>query len=211
MHRFSASISREHAAASRRKEIFMALDDIKLETQASVLMQASPDAVWALLADFERWPEWMPRITKVSHKSGEPAATGSTYEQRTKAGMASAASTFTVVGSEPGRWLSIEQEVHNPGGGYGRGVKVHAPVTEWRLSAEAGGTRLEQRTNLDMHDRKEFGEWGLSGLNPWMLLQKFLLKGMGGKMQDQAQGALDTFVAWATPQLADATGQRKAS
>lgn len=43
----------------------------------SVEIQASPDRVWAVLRDIERWPEWTPTVTSIQRVDCGPLAVGS--------------------------------------------------------------------------------------------------------------------------------------
>jgi uncharacterized protein YndB with AHSA1/START domain len=42
----------------------------------SVEIQASPDRVWAVLSDAERWPEWTPTVTCIEHMDPGSLAVG---------------------------------------------------------------------------------------------------------------------------------------
>jgi uncharacterized protein YndB with AHSA1/START domain len=45
----------------------------------TVTINATPEQVWALVADLDRQPEWSPKPFKVEWLSGEPNAVGSTF------------------------------------------------------------------------------------------------------------------------------------
>ena len=50
---------------------------IRLDFQITVDIEASPDKVWAVTRDIERWPEWTPTVTSVRRLDKGPFAVGS--------------------------------------------------------------------------------------------------------------------------------------
>jgi uncharacterized membrane protein len=48
-----------------------------MEVQDSILIKASLDVVWAVTADVERWPEWIPTVMSVRLVSTRELGTGS--------------------------------------------------------------------------------------------------------------------------------------
>ncbi len=48
-----------------------------LQTSQSALVQASPDEVWSLLTDIDRWAEWNPAVVSAELTQGDGEAVGS--------------------------------------------------------------------------------------------------------------------------------------
>ena len=95
-------------------------------------MAASPERVWEVLVDVERWPEWTDSVTSVRPLDAGPLAVGSRVEvsqPRIPTG------TYTVTALEPGSAFSWEQR--QPG----------STVTAHHVCARLpdGGTRVELR------------------------------------------------------------------
>jgi uncharacterized protein YndB with AHSA1/START domain len=101
-----------------------------VEQRVSLEVAASPDRVWEVLVDVERWPEWTESVTSVRPLDDGPLALGSRVEvaqPRIPTG------TYTVTSLEPGRAFTWEQR--QPGST----VSAHhtcAPLPD-------GGTRVE--------------------------------------------------------------------
>jgi uncharacterized membrane protein len=77
-----------------------------VEQRTSVDVDASPDQVWEVLVDVERWPEWTDSVTSVRRLDAGPLAVGSRVEvsqPRIPTGV------YTVVALEPGRTFTWEQ------------------------------------------------------------------------------------------------------
>ncbi|MCU1369457.1 MAG: hypothetical protein JWO77_651 [Ilumatobacteraceae bacterium] len=56
--------------------------------ESSETVTGTPEEVWAVLCDHERWPEWMGRVTRVRPTSTPPAGVGSTREVVLTGGLA---------------------------------------------------------------------------------------------------------------------------
>jgi len=51
------------------------VDDVDFHSDVEI--QASPEIVWAVMRDVERWPEWTPTVTSVRRLDTGPLAIGS--------------------------------------------------------------------------------------------------------------------------------------
>ena len=106
-----------------------------MEQRASIEVAASPDRVWDVLVDVERWPEWTDSVSSVRLLDAGPFAVGSRVElsqPRIPTG------TYTVTALEPGRAFTWQQR--QPGST----VSAHhecAPLP-------GGGTRVELRVGM---------------------------------------------------------------
>ncbi len=103
-----------------------------VEQRTSIDVAASPDRVWQVLVDVERWPQWTDSVSSVRLLDAGPLAVGSRVEisqPRIPTG------TYTVTALEPGSAFTWEQR--QPGSS----VSAHhecAPLPD-------GGTRVELR------------------------------------------------------------------
>ena len=101
-----------------------------MEQGISIDVAASPDRVWEVLVDVERWPEWTDSVSSVRPLDPGPLTVGSRVEvsqPRIPTG------TYTVTALEPGSAFTWEQR--QPGST----VSAHhecAPLPD-------GGTRVE--------------------------------------------------------------------
>lgn len=53
-----------------------------MQHQVSVVVDAAPEQVWAVLADVEHWPSWTPTMTSVRRLDGGPFGADSAVEVR---------------------------------------------------------------------------------------------------------------------------------
>jgi uncharacterized protein YndB with AHSA1/START domain len=100
--------------------------------RTEIEIDSPPESVWAVLTDFDRWPEWNTDVKSMSFSG--PVTVGSQF--RWRAGPGTIASTIVQVES-PRRivWL-----------GKTLGIKaVHA----WTLEPRAGGTLVRTEESYD--------------------------------------------------------------
>ncbi len=103
-----------------------------VEQRTSIDVAASPDRVWEVLVDVERWPEWTDSVSGVRSLDAGPLAVGSRVEvsqPRIPTG------TYTVTALEPGSAFTWEQR--QPGST----VSAHHECA----ALPGGGTRVELR------------------------------------------------------------------
>jgi carbon monoxide dehydrogenase subunit G len=55
--------------------------------ESSETVAGTPDEIWAVLCDHERWPEWMGRVRRVRPTSTPPSGVGSTREVVLEGGL----------------------------------------------------------------------------------------------------------------------------
>jgi len=97
----------------------------------SILIQAPPERVWAILADWRRYPQWMPDVAGVCRR-GPDREVGLELDVKTK--------LFGLVPLVTDRIRVIAWEPHRRMAVAHLGV-VHGRA-EWRLEPSPGGTRF---------------------------------------------------------------------
>jgi carbon monoxide dehydrogenase subunit G len=103
-----------------------------------VSLSAPPERVWPILADWERYPEWMPDVAWV-RRTGTEEGEGMRLAVRTKVfGISLVTDELVVTTWDPPRRMGIEH----------RGL-VHGPA-EWVLEPTGGGTRFTWSEELRM-------------------------------------------------------------
>ena len=102
--------------------------------EASIVIDAPPEAVYAVLSDVTRTPEYSPEVTSCTWLDGaDQARVGARFEARNKVGRGPAWSNKPVVTvAEPGREFAFAR------------TEKFAGTVEWRylLSPEGTGTRV---------------------------------------------------------------------
>jgi carbon monoxide dehydrogenase subunit G len=101
-------------------------------SEGSIVVDATPEQVWDVLADFEDWPTWNTDVDSVSIEG--PVATGTVF--RWKAGSA--------------RLVSTLQEVDRPSrlSWTGRTMGINA-MHVWRFERSDNGTTVSMQESFD--------------------------------------------------------------
>lgn len=104
--------------------------------EVSLHIDATPDRVWALLADLERMGEWSPECYKVRWlgEAQSPATTGARFKGWNKYGWIRWSTTCEIKVAEPGRELTFST------------VKGQREVVRWsyRLEPANNGTDVTE-------------------------------------------------------------------
>jgi Polyketide cyclase / dehydrase and lipid transport len=108
--------------------------------EVDVFVAASPEVVWALVADVTRIGDWSPECIWARWIDGSGPVPGARFLGQQRRGDAEWRSVSVVTEAEPGR--SFAWVVGDP----------VVPAATWRfdLSPEAGGTRLVQRAVMGL-------------------------------------------------------------
>lgn len=108
----------------------------KIRTE--ILLDAPPDRVWALLADFDRYAEWNPLNIRAAGRAEPGAKIRMTFLNLAQPGGATIDQTVTLTTCEPGRALAWS----------GRIPLLFNGRHHFTLTAEGGGTRLAHGEDL---------------------------------------------------------------
>lgn len=69
--------------------------------ETTVVLDGTPDAVWAFATDPWRYPEWVSSTRTVTFVSDDPVGLGSTFRERSRLGLLSLRREWTITGWEP--------------------------------------------------------------------------------------------------------------
>jgi carbon monoxide dehydrogenase subunit G len=106
--------------------------------EQAITLVASPERVWEVLADWVRYPQWMPDVSWV-RRLGEEEGTGMRLAIRTKVlGVPLVTDELLITAWDPPRRMGVAHK------GLVRGQ------AEWRLEALDGGTRFTWIEDLRM-------------------------------------------------------------
>jgi uncharacterized membrane protein len=76
-----------------------------VRVEETITIDAPPPAVWAVMADVERWPEWAPHVRSVAPESGDAFGPGSRWRLDMDGGPAA---VWTVTNYEEGQAFTWE-------------------------------------------------------------------------------------------------------
>ncbi len=135
--------------------------------ELSVDVNAKPDAVWAVLADVERWPEWTPSVRRVRRLEEGPLGGGSTARVKQPKLPAArwrvtgyvAGREFTWVSQSPGV-TTVAEHLIAPGDGGGSRVTLVLTQTGRlaRLAGLLGGRLIRRYVGLEADGLKRRSE-----------------------------------------------------
>ncbi len=121
---------------------------VKLAYEASIDIDAKPDAVYAMVSDLTRMGEWSPENTGGRWLEGSPAQQGSTFIGKNHMGG--------MEGMDAHEWeSSCEITVAEPGSCFEflvSDMDGGGPYTRWTYSVEdngSGGTKLSEAWNVE--------------------------------------------------------------
>jgi len=161
--------------------------------QTTIVIQASPEAIYKYLVDFRRHPEWAQNLSKVTLTSEEPIKVGTTFKTQegpppvkpgTKlkmmlhflSGVLSGAKPYSearITALEPNRRIAWEAWIPKS--------NQYFSFVEWEIIIEPQGTasRLTQQFRYDPPDpggKRMIGAAGVSGLESAMAVNLAHLK-----------------------------------
>ncbi len=106
-----------------------------LPISASVVVAASPDAVWAVVSDVTRMPEWSPELRRLFVLGAREPRVGMRLLGINRRGYAAWPTTSTVVRFEPGRAVAWK-------------TRESGATWTYELEPVEGGTRVTGRRDL---------------------------------------------------------------
>ncbi len=104
--------------------------------EQSIEINSTPERVWEVMADIERWPDWTPSIISVKDRTDGPFGTGTTATVRAKG---TPESTWTVTEAELARSFTWETTVRGARTIAGHVIQRTPAGSHVTLSVEIGG------------------------------------------------------------------------
>lgn len=131
--------------------------------QSTVRVEASPEEVWEILIDVDRWPDWVAFTDEVTYVSEGPFGEGTVYRERSGPGPLKSESEWRVTEFDPPR-----RTVH-------RGdIGILQPILTLELDPANGYTRIHQTIDYELlPDFRPLG-WLLERLFVHWLMQRSL-------------------------------------
>ena len=102
-----------------------------MNIQVSTIINRPVSAVFAIVADFEQWPQWEDSFVEVKRQSATPNTVGTVYWCKRKVPQV-AESSFVITAYEPNQHVMIE----------GAWVGQFKPAGGYRVEAVADGTKV---------------------------------------------------------------------
>lgn len=100
---------------------------------------ATPDQVFAVLADPDHGPEWMPAVQKVERLDDRPFGVGTSWRETRKAGKRTMESTIRVVECERGSRVALRVESRGMEGDMAFTLTPTGPGAQVHYRAEMKG------------------------------------------------------------------------
>lgn len=125
----------------------------------SVEVAATPEEIWAQVADPSQMPRWSPENTGAPVGAGRPLAVGDVFHGTNKRGAARWTTSCVVTVSEPGRSFAFDVRsigIRNP--------RVPGKIATWSYDLEpvAGGTRV---TETWTDNRDTWPDWAAAAFD----------------------------------------------
>jgi uncharacterized protein YndB with AHSA1/START domain len=106
---------------------------------------APPEAVWAVIADYSRGPEWQDNMKRVTWTSPEPHGVGSTFEQSARFMGRDFTASYEITEHDPPHVAAIQSTKSPFPTSVRRVIEAHdggTRVTETASGGPGGGARL---------------------------------------------------------------------
>ena len=107
--------------------------------QGTILIEASPETIWEIVNDADRWSEWIAFTDRVTYISEGSFGEGTVYREKGGPGTLNAESEWRVTEFDPPR-----RQVH-------RGdLGIMQPVLTFELDPSDGSTRVHQTVDFEL-------------------------------------------------------------